>query len=277
MKQIFVTLSLSALLLASASVGFTQSFTLYNGASNVTLDDPSWGWNYVSQGGSAIKTAGGGMTTLDSTASDSISAGFSTVTSSRSTPFILDNARGYTVGFDIQVNTENHSNPAADKNADGLADRSGVNLIVLGSDHKGLELAFWQDEIWPQQDNPLFIHNALKERAQGVSLTSLLTHYDLRIQGNNYVLANGGGTVLLTGNLRDYAANGAPALPYAGQNFLFLGDDTTSARGSVGIAGVKLLLATPEPGAWALLGSGLAGGALLGRRRNRSSAKKNVR
>jgi hypothetical protein len=273
MNKLFVTIGLSGLLLAVASTGFAQSFTLYNGTSNVTPDDSAWGWSYLSQGGSAVKTAGGGVTTLDSTASDGISAGFSTVTSARSTPFVLDNARGYTVGFDIQVNAENHSNPNADKNADGLADRSGVSLIVLGSNHKGLELAFWQNEIWPQQDNPLFIHNTVTERAQGANLTSLLTHYDLQIQGSNYALSNAGG-VLLTGNVRDYAGNGAAFAPYTTSNFLFLGDDTTSARGNVNIARVTVTLATPEPGVWALLGSGLLGSVLLRRRRGRQRSPK---
>lgn len=273
MTRIFTTMGLCGLLLTAAGAGFAQSFTLYNGASNVTPDDATWGWSYLSLGGSATKTASGGVTTLDSTANDSISAGFSTVTSARSTPFVLDNARGYTVGFDIRVNAEDHSNASADKNADGLADRSGVSLLVLGSDHKGLELAFWQNEIWPQQDSPLFIHNAVTERAQGANLTSLLTHYDLQITGSSYTLSNGGG-VLLTGNLRDYAGNGAAFAPYTTSNFLFLGDDTTSARGSVGIARVNVTLATPEPGAWTLLGSGLIGGGLLWKRRKRRSADK---
>ncbi len=188
MHKLCIHISLCGLLLAVGSAGFAQSFTLYSGASGVTPDDASWGWNYLSTGGSAVKAASGGVTTLDSTASDGISAGFSTVTSARSTPFVLNNALGYTVGFDVQVNSENHSNASADKNADGLADRSGVSLIVLGSDHKGVEMAFWQNEIWPQQDNPLFIHNPVTERAQGANLTSLLAHYNLSVKGTTYAL-----------------------------------------------------------------------------------------
>ena len=269
MNKFCATVGLGGLLLLAASAGYTQSFTLYNGTSGVTPDDASWGWSYLSTGGSAGKTASGGVTTLDSTASDGISAGFSTVTSSRNNPFVLNSATGYTVSFDIQVNSENHSNAGADKNADGLADRSGVSVIVQGSDHKGVELAFWQDEIWTQQDNPLFIHNTVTERAQGAGLTSLLTHYNLNVLGSAYSLTNGSGTVLLTGSLRDYFSNGGPSLPYATPNFFFIGDDTTSARGSVSVARVGVSLGTPEPGAWALLGSGLMGGTLLIRRRKR--------
>jgi len=271
MNKFCATVGIGGLLLLVASAGFAQSFTLYNGVSGVTPDDASWGWNYLSTGGAAGKTAGGGATTLDSTASDGISAGFSTVTSARSTPFALNSAAGYTVGFDLQVNLEDHSNAGADKNADGLADRSGVSVIVQGSDHKGVELAFWQDEIWTQQDAPLFTHSPVTERAQGAGLTSLMTHYNLTVLGSTYSLTNGSGTVLLTGNLHDYFGNGGPALPYASPNFLFIGDDTTSARGSVSIAKVGVSLGTPEPGAWALLGSGLMGGGLMIRRRKRRS------
>lgn len=274
MKRSLLSFGLCGLLMAAASGGFAQSFTLYNGASGVTPDDATWGWTYLSTGGSAAKTPGGGLTTLDSTASDGISAGFSTITSSRSTPFVLNNALGYTVGFDIQVNSEDHSNPLADKNADGLADRAGISLIVLGSDHKGVELAFWQDEIWAQQDSPVFTHSSVSERVQSAGLTSLLTHYNLTVQGNSYSLSNGGGTLLLTGTLKDYLGNGGPAFPYAGSNFLFVGDDTTSARGSVGIAGVTVSLATPEPGVWALLSSGLLGSGLLWKRRKRRPSEK---
>ena len=158
------------------------------------------------------------------------------------------------------------------KNADGLADRSGVSLIVLGSDHKGVELAFWQDEIWAQQASPVFTHSAVSERDQSAGLTSLLTHYNLNVQGSTYTLSNGGGTVLLAGTLKDYLANGGPALPYAAGNFLFFGDDTTSARGNASIGGVTVSLTTPEPGVWGLLASGFLGSSLLWRRRKRRSS-----
>lgn len=271
MKRLFGTMGLAGLMLAAASGSFAQTFTLYNGASGVTPDDASWGWSYASTGGSAGKTASGGVTNLDSTVSDGISAGFSTVTSTRSTPFALNNANGYTVGFDLQVNTEDHSNASADKNGDGLADRAGVSLIVLGNDHKGVELAFWQNEIWAQQDSPVFTHSTTTERNQSAGLTSLLTHYNLTIQGNSYSLANGSGTVLLTGTLKDYLGNGGPSLPYGVSNFLFVGDDTTSARGSASIGSVTVSLGTPEPSTWALLSSGLLGSGLLWRRRTRKA------
>jgi hypothetical protein len=270
-------MGLCGLLLTAASGGFAQSFTLYDGTSGVTPDDPSWGWTYASTGGTAVKTASGGLTTLDTTANDAISAGFSTVTSSRSTPFALNNATGYTVSFDLQTNAENHSNPNADKNGDGLADRSGVSLIVLGSNHQGVEMSFWQNEIWTQQSSPLFIHSPTSERDQGTGLTSLLTQYYLTVQGSSYSLSNAVGAVLLTGSLHDYYGNGAPALPYSASNFLFLGDDTTSANGSFSVANVSVTLATPEPGAWALVASGLTGSVLLWKRCRRHSATRKSR
>ncbi|MEL6209666.1 MAG: hypothetical protein AAFR44_05675, partial [Pseudomonadota bacterium] len=62
--------------------------------------------------------------------------------------------------------------------------------------------------------------------------TTKEVQYSLAVQGNSYTLS-ANGTAILTGTLQDYTAgntNGAPN-PYTTSNFIFLGDNTTSARG----------------------------------------------
>ena len=72
----------------------------------------------------------------------------------------------------------------------------------------------------------------------------------------------------LGGSLHSYAA---PAVPYAFTNYLFIGDDTTSARGNFSLFQVQALQpqATPEPGVLACLTGMIAGGLGLARRTRR--------
>jgi hypothetical protein len=251
-----------ALLALIAPQASAQTVTLYDAASNVTPTDPMWGWGF-SGVGTVSGPSGTGAVTLNTTGSDLLQAGWG-----RNTPSALNPAFGYSVRFDLEVLTEDHSNPSAEKNADGLADRAGVNVIVVGSNQRGVELAFWTGEIWPQDDSPLFIHDPSSERAM-VSTTSM-NRYDLDVLGTGYTLRMNGAPIL-SGLLKDYTAG--PAL-YSIPNALFIGDDTTSARGSFRLARVDVT-AVPEPGAAALLaGSGLAAVlALAGRQRSRKPAR----
>jgi hypothetical protein len=123
----------------------------------------------------------------------------------------LDRSRGFIVELECQVQSEIHSS----------TNRSGTSLIVLCSDYMGIELAFWENEIWAQGDQPLFVH------AEGKTFDtrSARVRYVVSIKDNQYELfANG--SRLLVGPLRNYAAAGQP---YTIPNFLFLGDDTGSA------------------------------------------------
>ena len=66
----------------------------------------------------------------------------------------------------------------------------------------------------------------------------------------------------MTGAVRDYSAIGF--FPYTQQNFLFVGDDTTSASGSYDFA-YMAVTAVPEPGTLSLgLGVSEFSSALLG-------------
>jgi hypothetical protein len=162
----------------------------------------------------------------------------------------LDRSKGFTIQFDLQLNAENHDN--SDRNGDGIGDRAGFSMIAISNDKKGVELGFWKDDsnprmrdrIWIQQDGAapppqgkLFTHTA-----EGAEFnTGVMTHYELKIQGNRYQLfANRFSTPILSGLLRDYRAfdyqAATPPLlysPYATPNFLFFGDDTGSASADI--------------------------------------------
>lgn len=248
---------LGAAILATATLG--HATVLYDGASGVLPDHASWGWSYGATGGSA--SAGSGVATLDTTGHIGFSAGWGRVN-----PFALDASTGFRVTFDLRVEAEDHSSPTADKNGDGLADRAGFSVIVLGSDQKGVELGFWNDEVWAQQDSPLFVHSPTAERATWA--TGAMTSYELTMVGSTYTLKANGGQIL-TGARKDYTAFAGFPDPYETPNFLFFGDNTTSASGRAAIRSIGAT-PVPEPGTIALFTMGLAG---MHRRRNRARGK----
>lgn len=76
------------------------------------------------------------------------------------------------------------------------------------------------------------------------------------MQGDIFRLyVNGAAIPALRGTVKDYTAAGIP-IPYNQRNFLFLGDNTTSARASVqiarvalsaGVASIGVVAGTPQP------------------------------
>lgn len=159
---------------------------------------------------------------------------------------VLDRSKGYVVKFTVRVNTEDHS--GSDKNGDNIGDRAGFSVIVLSSDtaqnsglKTGIELGFWTDQIWAQEDGAaLFTH---AEGSSTFPTTTGLIAYDLEIVGSKYALYSGG-NLILSGPLRDYTAAtvppGAPVNPYLIPNFIFLGDDTTSASATIQLSKVSV-------------------------------------
>lgn len=133
--------------------------------------------------------------------------------------------------------------------------RAGYSLIALTDNLQGIELGFWSDQVWAQ--NVGFTHG----ESALFDTTASLIDYNLRLGGGTYTLT-AGGKLLLQGNLRDYSSFG---FPYNTPNFLFVGDDTSSARA---VSRTALIGANaPEPGSIALLGLGVFVGAALRRRR----------
>ena len=201
---------------ASGAVAGVQTDVLYDGRLG-TLP-AAQGFTYLEFPAGATQTISNGGVILDTTASAGISAGY--FNRAEQTP-TLDRSQGFTVTLTTRILAESHLNN----------NRAGFSLIVLSSDLKGLELGFWSNEIWAQDDDSqdpgnLFTH------AEGVAFatTTAVTTYTLHIITDTYTLSAAGAPIL-SGPVRDYTNFSGFPDPYETPNLIFLGDDTTSAAG----------------------------------------------
>jgi hypothetical protein len=190
-----------------------------------------------SRAGAATQLFADGATTFDTMANQADAAGY--FADPRSLPE-LDRQRGYALRFTVQVLEEYHAD--SDKDGDGMGDRAGFSVIALSSDTRGIEIGFWLDQVWAQEQGAaeppagtLFTH------AEGAAFdtTSALVDYTLAVHGDYYELS-AGGALILRGLLRDYTSFEGPVNPYRTPNFIFLGDDTGSARAVIRLASVAL-------------------------------------
>jgi hypothetical protein len=161
---------------------------------------------------------------------------------------VLDRNAGFVLGMDLMIKSEEHQ----------TNDRAGFSVILLGSDHRGVELGFWTDQIFAQTlSGTTFVHGESAVYNAGIA-----RHYDLGIKGNNYELFADGASIL-SGTVKDYEPGDASPDPYGLNNYLFFGDDTSSALASIQLTKVTLV---PEPaGACLLIGGMIVG---IARRRN---------
>jgi hypothetical protein len=201
----FLTLTISG----SAQVLFDGSLGLPS----------SQGWAYFATGGTQTLT--NNAVVLDTSGGNSIQAGYSRTTSR------LNRTNGFALLFTSQMLAEAHANN----------NRAGFSVIVLADDKRGLELAFWTNTIFAQSDSPLFTH-----AEETNYLATALVNYALSFHPTNYVLS-ANGTAILSGPVRDYTAFSGFPNPYSSTNFLFFGDDTTSAGGAFLLRKVALVTA----------------------------------
>lgn len=147
----------------------------------------------------------------------------------------LDRSNGFALTFSSKILSESHQS----------TNRAGYSVILLGHDAKGIELGFWSNEIWAQNSD--FTH------AESISIdTAVERNYQLQIIDEQYKLLDGQNTIL-SGTLRNYPT---PATPYSLPNYVFLGDNTTSAAASVLQGPIFLqsnLSSVPEPSTLLLL------------------------
>src|SRR6266487_6086398 len=202
----------------AAAPACASTSTLYDGALGGTPD--TQGLLYQSFAMSARQIFSNGVTILDTTPRQSDLAGY--VGDPTSVP-ALDRTSGYTLTFSVQVVSEAHNNN----------NRAGFSIIALSQDKLGIELGFWSDHIWAQEGGTsnLFTH---AEDAPFTTTAGLIS-YTLAIHGDTYALAANGAPIL-NGNLRDYSAFVGPIDPYETPNFIFLGDDTSSAKAKIKLA-----------------------------------------
>ncbi len=223
---------------------YTSAVTLYDGAAgNQTLNQQ--GWLYVDSSGMASNTASGGTTTLQTSLNNNIQAGYfshnpvtGSLVHSGLTGITLSRSTGFTLHFKAKVLLEQHAS----------THRAGFSVILMSSDLRGIELGFWQNEIWAQADNPVFTHS----EGIAVDTTNDLHTYALSILDDSYSLYKNS-EFILGGSLRNYAAYwtnpfGLGSRPYDIANFIFFGDDTSSAAANASISYAAIdLVAVPEP------------------------------
>ena len=148
---------------------------------------------------------------------------------------------GFALEWSMQVLSEGHASN----------DRAGTSVILLGSDNKGVELGFWADQVWAQSASPSFTHG----ESVLYDTSSSAVRYRLEVQGPAYLLyANG--SQILSGATRSYAAFGSA--PYTLSNYLFLGDNTTSAGATTQFGSMRLVTPVPEPSTIILAALGIA-------------------
>jgi hypothetical protein len=191
-------------------------------------------WHYLTKpliGSKAVRTRVPDGWRLDTTGETKDSAGFFSLR----LPFPggimsrpkIDRHSGFSVHFRLAVRSENHVR----------RERAGVSVIVIGDDLQGVELGFWEHEVWAQLDDPLFTHGegALFETAADVD-------YTLTLIGDRYELEASGRRVL-EGPLKNYSSFG---FPYDRRSFLFYGDDTGSAAADMELRSLRVEYGPPQ-------------------------------
>jgi len=179
------------------------------------------GWGYAAFPGQATQALDAAAARLDTWSTTVEQAGYARVT-----PVPLDRRLGFTLLFTVRVVAEAH----------GSADRAGFSLIVLDEERRGIELAFWTNAVFAQGDAPLFTQAELA----AWDTASSFVDYALTLGDGGYVL-RANGQAILAGPARDYTPFSGALDPYETPNFVFLGDDTTSARAVVLIRRVVLI------------------------------------
>jgi len=256
MRKLLMVLSL-CFVVCSCSEG-AESIVLYDGSLNEGIETPSaQGWLYIADpifGSFASQNASGGVTTLNTMTYASIMAGYFNQDPSGLSGYIhpamsgivLDRQTGFSLDFSVKINSESHS----------YNDRAGFSFLVITADLMGIELGFWENEVWAQSDNPLFTH------AESANISAyLMNEYTLEVLNGAYSLYVDN-VLALTGDLRNYSSWVNPLdgghKPYDIPNFLFFGDNTSSAKSSVSISKIEMNInSVPEPSALFFFLSGI--------------------
>ena len=225
-----ISLILLAFTTLVAAAAVTAPVVLYDGSRNTGTPNTQ-GFYYLTNplaGALATQTFSNSITTLGTTPRMSDYAGYFAKTNLYP---VLDRVAGYQVLFTVQVLTETHISQ----------DRAGFSVLVISQDLQGIELGFWDNEVWAQEGGTapqLFTH------AEGApfNTTGDLIPYRLTIKGERYHLAVND-TTILSGTLRDYTAATVPVLinPYTTPDLIFLGDDTGGAQAKIGLTAVSLI------------------------------------
>lgn len=238
-------ISLAAIFLSICIVpAFGAPVVLYEGS--LIHSAEAQGWLYFSNPPGPFAQAGyseaGGTMILDTMPLQSESAGFFShvppLNHSHPNNPTLDRNRGFTVWLDLRIIRESH---------EGSDHRAGFSLIAIDKDRLGLEIGFWENRVWVQDDEPVLF---VRGEGAAVDTTAGISRYGLWVRGMAYQIWKDGNEIL-DGSLRDYTAftdnGGVFSLfnPYRTPNFLFFGDDTSSARTEAEVAKLSVSLHVP--------------------------------
>lgn len=156
---------------------------------------------------------------------------------------VLDRQAGYSVRFSLRIAAEARATgPTGDDNGDGLDDRAGFSMITIASDRRGLEVSFWENSIWVQNDDAQGAVN-LFTQAENVPFNTVtaIRDYQLEVLGDRYRLsASAGLRRILAGRLRDYRNFTGSLDPYEIPSFLFFGDNTTRGESTTELARIAV-------------------------------------
>lgn len=167
---------------------------------------------------------------------------------------VLNSAAGFRLGFGMDLDSENHS---------GNPDRAGFSVTLIGSDLKGVEIGFQSDRIFAQSlsGNSFVASTIPGESTTSASLVNAAfrpNRWDLAVTGGTYALTLGNQTVIsgATHDYSSYIGNGQNA--YRTPNFVFFGDNTTSARADFTFSYAAITTPVPEPEQAPMYVAGLA-------------------
>lgn len=205
----------------AASFAGEKTLVLYDADSGSIPDPSRIGFTAFPPEGASTRYEDG-STVFDTTlAGTDTYAGWVASTAATNGFPILDSSIGFQVNFTLQIDSEIHESN----------NRSGFSIILLDQNAKGIEMSFWQNEIWTQNDDAtggLFTHG----ESVAYDTSAALVEYQLTMIEDTYTLS-GNSQLILSGSVRDYSAFDRFPDPYETPNFLFLGDDTTSAQGRI--------------------------------------------
>jgi hypothetical protein len=201
-------------LMAPPTIAQVSSLSLYNPASGRL--PAQQGWFSSIPAGATQQLTPTGATDLNTSSNPSLQSGYVRL-SPWNLATRLNRTTGYTLRFDLQVLAETHLSPH----------RAGLSVIAVSSDARAIELGFWRDRIWVQNDAS---SGAQFTQGEGIAraTNTAIERYDLVVQSEHYCLfaANQLSQPILKGKLRNYSSFG---FPYSYSNLIFIGDNTQSA------------------------------------------------